>query len=91
MWCQDEAGPYPTRAFDGSSWQVQGQPQKQDAEYIRAGTAKMLTLLHPQIGQVRVKGVERTTNAILHPWLKSELEAILTTLPPSPEHSLEEN
>ena len=91
MWCQDEAGPYPTRAFDGSSWQVQGQPQKQDAEYIRAGTAKMLTLLHPQSGQVRVKGVEQTTNAILHPWLKSELEAILTTLPPSPEHSLEEN
>ena len=75
VWCQadrpakcrsvqdDEAGPYQTRAYDGSSWQSQGQPQKQDAEYVRAGTAKLLTLLHPQTGQVRVKGVERTTNA----------------------------
>ena len=57
---------------------------------MRAGTAKLLTLLHPQTGQVRVKGVERTTNAILHPWLKSELESILATLPPARRRTLEE-
>ena len=33
----------------------------------------------------------RKSCAILHPWLKSELESILTTLPPAPERTLEEN
>ncbi len=90
MWCQDEAGPYQTRAYDGQSWRTQGQPQKQDAEYVRAGTAKMLTLFQPSSGMVRAKGVERSTNAILHPWLKTELEAILAELSPPPERSLDE-
>jgi hypothetical protein len=31
-----------------------------------------------------VKGVESATNAILHPWLKEQLEQILATLPPPP-------
>lgn len=41
----------------------------------------MLTLFHPQDGQVRVKGVTSATNAVLHPWLKEELGAVLATLP----------
>jgi hypothetical protein len=41
----------------------------------------MLTLFHPADGQVRVKGVTSTTNAVLHPWLKEELSAVLATLP----------
>ncbi len=45
------------------------------------GTAKLLTLFHPASGQVRVKGVTRSPNAVLHPWLKQELSAILETLP----------
>ena len=51
----------------------------------------MLTLFHPSSGQVRAKGVERSTNAILHPWLKSELEAILANVPAPLERSVEES
>jgi transposase len=43
--------------------------------------AKIMTLFHPQSGQVRVKGTASTTNLILHPWLKHELEMILAQLP----------
>src|SRR6266851_5252351 len=35
--------------------------------------------------QARVKGVRRSTNAVLHGWLKEELSAILATLPPPSE------
>lgn len=38
-------------------------------------------MLHPATGAVRVKGVQSTANAVLHPWLKAELAAILATLP----------
>lgn len=51
----------------GESWQPEGQPVHQPHEYIRNGTAKMLTLFHPANGEVRVKGVTQSTNAILHP------------------------
>jgi hypothetical protein len=46
------------------------------------GTAKLLTLFHPATGTVRAKGVTQTTNAVIHPWLKEELAAILAALPP---------
>jgi hypothetical protein len=49
---------------------------------VRGGTAKLLTLFHPATGDVRAQPVERATNAVLHPWLKTELEAILAELPP---------
>ena len=42
----------------------------------------MLTLFHPATGQVRVKGVTTCPNAVLHPWLREELAAILAALPP---------
>ena len=54
---------------------------RQPHEYQRDGTAKLLTLFHPRDWQVRVKGVTSTAHAILHPWLKAELSAILATLP----------
>lgn len=81
VWCEDEAGPFQTVPYPGPSWQLEEHPQQQAHEYIRDGTAKVLTLFHPQNGQVRVKGVESTTNAVLHPWLKGELIDILNTLP----------
>jgi hypothetical protein len=56
----------------------------QPHEYIRNGTAKMLTLFHPASGEVRVKGVTQSTNAILHPWIKAQVEDILKTLPEKP-------
>jgi hypothetical protein len=81
VWCQDEAGPFQTVPYAAESWQKQEQPQKQPHEYIRNGPAKLMTLFHPQDGQVRVKGVESTTNVILHAWLKQELAEIVNALP----------
>jgi hypothetical protein len=40
-----------------------------------------MTLFHPHDGQVRVKGVESTTNVVLHAWLKQELTEIVKALP----------
>jgi hypothetical protein len=65
----------------GPSWQAVGEPVRQPSEYLRQGTAKLLTLFHPTTGRVCVKGVTRCPNAILHPWLKAELSAILAHLP----------
>lgn len=82
VWCQDEAGPFQTVPYAGSSWERQEQPRRLPHEYIRNGTAKLLTLLHPATGVVRVKGVLRCTNTVLHPWLKEQLTQILSELPP---------
>ena len=81
VWGQDEAGPFQTVPYPGESWSPAGKPVRQPHEYHRAGTAKMLTLFHPADGQVRVKGVTSSANAVLHPWLKAELQAILAALP----------
>jgi len=82
VWTQDEAGPFQTVPYPGGSWQPAGFPAHQPHEYIRDGTAKLLTLFHPASGQVRVKGVTSCTNAVLHPWLQKELVAVLAALPP---------
>jgi transposase len=81
VWCQDEAGPYGTVPYPGASWEKQGQPARLAHEYARNGTAKLLTLFRPASGEVRGKGVRTATNAVLHPWLQSELSAILASLP----------
>ena len=81
VWTQDEAGPYQTKPYPGSSWQPAEHPVRQAHEYIRNGTAKMLTLFHPSDGELRIKGVTSATNAVLHPWLKEQCAAILSTLP----------
>ena len=81
VWNQDEAGPYQTKPYPGQSWQPEGQPAHQPHEYIRNGTAKLLTLFHPADGQVRVKGVIRCPNVVLHACLKAQLTEILSTLP----------
>jgi hypothetical protein len=82
IWCQDEAGPYQAIPHPGRSWEPEGQPAHRPHEYFRGGTAKLLTLFHPATGELRAQPVLRTTNAILHPWLKSELSAILDPLSP---------
>jgi len=58
-----------------------GDPARQPHEYVRNGTAKLLTLSRPATGEVRAKGVRSGSNAVLHPWLQEELRAILATLP----------
>lgn len=82
VWTEDEAGPFQTRPYAGHAWRPAGEPRRQSHEYVRNGTAKLLTLFHPSTGQVRVKGVTNCPNTVLHPWLKQELSAILDELPP---------
>jgi hypothetical protein len=81
VWGMDEAGPYSATPYAGTSWHRQLHPKTYPHEYIRQGTAKMLTLFHPATGRVRVQGVTCTTNLVLHGWLKQELSAILAALP----------
>jgi hypothetical protein len=83
LWCQDEAGPYHYQAIPppGAGWAPQGEPIRQPHEYVRGGTAKLLTLFRPARGEVRAKGVTSAPNAVLHPCLKEELGQILSTLP----------
>jgi hypothetical protein len=77
VWFQEEAGPYKTFPYPGSDWHQTGKPRQLPHEYFREGTAKLLTLFRPATGEVVAKGVEHTPNAVLHPWLKKELLAIL--------------
>jgi DDE superfamily endonuclease len=84
LWCQDEAGPYQAIPQPGASWQPLGDPAHRPHEYVRGGTVKLLTLFRPATGTVRAEPVERTTNAVLHPWLKRELQAILEECPLPP-------
>lgn len=79
--CQDEAGPYQTVPYPGSSWEPPAQARRQPHEYLRLGTVKLLTLFRPATGQVQVQGVTRCPNTVLPAWLKSELDALLATLP----------
>src|SRR3954464_12109381 len=88
VWCEDEAGPFQAVPHAGVSWQPREHPAQQPHEYIRGGTTKILTLFHPATGQVRLQPAPRCTNAVLHPWLRERLSAILTALP-VPQASLD--
>jgi hypothetical protein len=84
VWTQDEAGPYQAIPQPGPSWQPEGQPARHPHEYVRGGTAKLLTLFRPATGEVRAQAVLRAPNAVLHPWLTDELAAIVAALPALP-------
>jgi transposase len=84
VWCCDQAGPFQTVPHPGPSWQPEGEPARQPHEYLRNGTAKVLTLFHPADGHVRVEGTTTCPNEVLHPWLKRELSEILAELPELP-------
>jgi hypothetical protein len=84
VWCTDQAGPYPTIPYPGQSWRPQGDPARLPHEYLRDGTAKVLTLFRPDDGHVRLHGVTACPNAVLHPWLKDELTALLAAMPAPP-------
>ncbi len=81
VWCQDEAGPYQAIPQPGAGWFPHGDPGRQPHEYVRGGTAKLLTLFRPATGEVRATGVTQAPNIVLHPWLQAELSAILGALP----------
>ena len=74
---EDEAGPYQAIPQSGQSWQNEGQPTTIPHEYVRGGTAKLLTLFEPATGLLWAKGVTHTPNTVLHPWLLIELEHVL--------------
>ena len=84
VWCQDEAGPYQAIPQPGASWQPEERPASHPHDYIRGGTAKLLTLFHPATGTVRGTGVTSAPNAVLHPWLQQEVSQILAALPDPP-------
>jgi hypothetical protein len=84
VWCCDQAGPFQTVPHPGQAWCPEGQPARQPHEYVRNGTAKVLTLFHPADGQVHLKGVTGCPNVVLHGWLKQELTDILAGLPAAP-------
>src|SRR3954449_1342559 len=85
VWGCDQAGPFQTVPPPGAGWRPAGDPARQPHEYVRNGTAKMLTLFRPSDGRVRVEGATSVTNAVLHPWVKRELTTILAELPaPAP-------
>jgi hypothetical protein len=81
VWCQDEAGPYQAIPQPGPAWCPTSDPARLPHEYVRGGTAKLLTLFRPATGEVRAEPVRSAPNAVLHPWLTTELAAILATLP----------
>ncbi|WP_220197991.1 transposase [Ktedonospora formicarum] len=85
VWCEDEAGPYQTIPLSGTSWSQEGDPMRQDHQYIRGKTAKFLTLFRPATGELHAEPVDTSAHAILHPWLKKELATILKQCPPAPE------
>jgi hypothetical protein len=92
-WCADQAGPFQTVPHPGQSWRPEGEPARQPREYVRDGTAKVLTLFHPAGGAVRVEGVTSCPNSVLRPWLKGELEEVLAGLaghPPTAQASRQE-
>jgi hypothetical protein len=82
LWCQDEAGPYQAIPQHWATWAPVGKPARQPHAYLRGGTAKLLTLFRPATGEVRANGVTHAPNAVLHPWLRAELTAVLATGPP---------
>ena len=73
-------GPLRRSRSPGRSSQLEGHPARPPHEYERGGTAKLLTLFRPATGEIRAKGVVSVTNAVLHPWLKGELGALLAEL-----------
>jgi hypothetical protein len=56
----------------------------QPHEYVRGGTAKLLTLFHPASGLLRAKGVLSAPNAVLHPWMQDQVQSILDQLDKKP-------
>jgi hypothetical protein len=79
--CQDEAGPFQTVPYPGAHWVPAGHPARQAQEYLRLGTAKLLTLFRPATGTVWATGVPQCPNVVLHPWLKAAITALLLDLP----------
>ena len=53
MSCQDEAEAYQAIPQAGVNWHQAAHPKGLPHEYMREGTAKLLTLFRPKTGEVR--------------------------------------
>lgn len=84
LWGQDEAGPYQAIPQPGENWHPAGKPTLHPHEYVRGGTARLLTLFHPATGLVRAKGMLSAPNTVLHPWVQGELQSVLDRLDKQP-------
>jgi hypothetical protein len=82
VWRCDQAGPFQAVPHPGPSWRSGSAPARQPHEYVRNGTAKVLTLFHPADGQLCVEGVTACPNRVLPPWPKRELSEALQGCPP---------
>jgi len=72
----------------GADWA----PRPPAHEYVRLGTAKLLTLFRPATGEGPAQGGTACPNRVLHPWLKAAVRAVLATLPePAPVIDAEAN
>lgn len=80
-WCEDEAGPFQTVPHPTSHWAREQKPRQYPHEYVREGTAKLLTLFHPADGRVIVRGVSSCTNKVLHPWVEKQMNGVVEALP----------
>jgi hypothetical protein len=83
VWTQDEAGAFQTIPMPGRSWREGDSAQHQAHEYMRNGTAKLLTLFCPSTGEVRAKGVRTCPNTVLHARLRNELTEVLARVSPA--------
>jgi hypothetical protein len=88
VWTEDEFGPYQAIPQPGRHWRPQGEPLRRPHEYTRGGTARLLALFRPATGELRAVGAYCAANAVLHPWLMQELEAIEERCPPVAEEPL---
>ena len=89
VWCEDEAGPYQAIPQPGAAWAPRGLPPRQPHEYLRGGTAKLLTLFRPATGEVRAQGVISAPNLVLHPWLQGTLAQVLAAQPAPPQRPVD--
>jgi transposase len=67
--------------YAGVNWQRETKARPLAHEYMRNGTAKLMTLFCPATGEVRVRGTRSCTNVVLHHWIQEACGAILATLP----------
>ncbi len=65
VWCQDEAGPYQAIPQPGAGWRPEQEGQLQPHEYIRAGTAMLLTLFRAGTGELGAQGVQSAPNIVV--------------------------
>ena len=51
VWGVDQAGPFQTMPYPGSSWEMQGKPARHPHQHLRNGTAKLMSLLPSGYGE----------------------------------------